>query len=1024
MSLHGLPQWMDPAGALAAMRRTLFVIALLSAHAFALNPDWNLQQLGHRAWKIDDGYLNGQVYALAQDKDGYLWLGTSNGLVRFDGLHFTPWNPPENTPSPGYVDSLLADRDGSLWIGSYTGLMHLDHDRVTRYKDLTGQVVRSLFQDESGAVWFATYSFKGKSEDVLCRVAGEKLKCFGKKDGLSPPAPAQRLARDASGTFWLGRSDSILSWREGFAKVYDLEQLKNNTNQSGVTGLAIDTDNSLFVGIGKRGMGLQHFRNGQWSTVTAPGFDGSSHAVSVLYLDRHHALWVGTMDEGIYRLYQGRIDHFGHTDGLSADFVRGIYEDREGSIWISTSEGLDQLRDLAVRSFSRMVYPKAREFDNVVTLPNGTMWVGGTGALYTLSREGNQFIPQGKDLAGKQVTTIFGDRSQRVWVGLDNTLNLFSDERFRPVKMQDGRPVGFVVSMAEDAAAGLFAITIGPPRTLLSIDAKTLRASAVLPELDASKIAADPREGIWIGTNGGGIQYLSGEKITGYPLAPQSSSRISQLTVTPSGEVLAAGDFGLAFLTGGTSHILSTANGLPCPLVNSFLFDEAGNLWLYTACGLVKLSASELQRWKNSSFAQLTPRIFDSSDGFKVNIPPFEGAARSADGRLWFNNQQSLLMIDPMRIQENALPPPVHIQAIRADRRDYTVAENVKLPPLTRDIEIGYAVLSFVFPEKNRSRYRLSEFEKQWHDAGAQSRAEYTNLKPGTYSFHVIACNNDGIWNETGATLRFTILPAWYQTFWFRCMYVVASAFLLWTLYRLRLRQMERQYSARMEERVRERTRIARELHDTLLQSFQGLLLVFQAASNLLPNRPDDAKKKLDGAIDKTRQALTEGRGAVQGLRSTPAIGCDLAEAVRTLGDELAVGGDGHKPPDFEVVVEGESRNLHPIVRDDVYRIAAEALRNAFAHAEANRIEIEIRYDAFRFRLRIRDDGKGIDSDLLGDEGRPGHWGLQGMRERARLIGGKLEIWSNVQSGTELELTIPSSIAYDAKTSSRSSELL
>jgi signal transduction histidine kinase len=206
------------------------------------------------------------------------------------------------------------------------------------------------------------------------------------------------------------------------------------------------------------------------------------------------------------------------------------------------------------------------------------------------------------------------------------------------------------------------------------------------------------------------------------------------------------------------------------------------------------------------------------------------------------------------------------------------------------------------------------------------------------------------------------------------------------------------------------------------LQSFQGLLLRFQAASNLLPNRPNDAKKKLDQAIDKTSQALTEGRGAVQGLRCSTAIRNDLAEAVKTLGDELADGGDGHKSPDFDVLVEGEPKSLHPIVRDEVYRIAAEALRNAFAHAEAKRIEVEISYDVPRLCLRVRDNGRGIDSDLLGEEGRAGHWGLQGMRERAKLLGGKLEIWSNVQSGTEVELVVPSSAAYDAKTSPNSSE--
>jgi signal transduction histidine kinase len=244
-----------------------------------------------------------------------------------------------------------------------------------------------------------------------------------------------------------------------------------------------------------------------------------------------------------------------------------------------------------------------------------------------------------------------------------------------------------------------------------------------------------------------------------------------------------------------------------------------------------------------NSGAQLAFRVFDSSEGFKVNTPPFEGAARSADGRLWFNNQQSLLMIDPMRIHVNTLPPPVHIQALRADFRDYTLAENVKRPPLMRDIEIDHVVLSIVSPQNNRSRYRLSGFDWQWHDVGTRRQAVYMNLNPGTYSFQVIAANNDGIWNETGASMDFTILPAWYQMLWFRLACVAAFGVLLWMLYQFRLRQLEREYSARMEERVGERTRIARELHDTLLQSQHGLLFQFQAARNMLRHSPRDGRK-------------------------------------------------------------------------------------------------------------------------------------------------------------------------------------
>ncbi|MEI9980419.1 MAG: two-component regulator propeller domain-containing protein [Edaphobacter sp.] len=997
----------------SAVWRFLLILVLLYPHAFALNPDWNLYQFGHRAWRIDDGYLGSYASALTQDKDGYLWLGTSHGLFRFDGVRFTQWIPPDGTPLPsGSIHSLFVDRDGSLWIGGDDGVSHWDHHRLSRYKNQPGQVVTAFAQDESGVVWFVSY--RGNAGEALCKVDNEKLTCYGKKDGVPQPA-STLLARDASGTFWMGWSDSIFSWKEGLAKVYSLKQLGNKKDQIGVTAIAFDTDGSLFVGIGRpgSGMGLQRFRNGEWSAVTAPGFDGSRHGVSGLYVDRHHALWISTTDEGVYRLYQGRADHFGRLDGLSSDFTGALYEDHEGSIWVSTSEGMDQLRDLPVRKFSRAVSPKAGELDNLVTLGDGSMWVGGAGALYTLPKEGTQFIPQGKGLEEKLVTTIFGDRSHRIWVGLDDTLNLFHDGVFTPVKMQDGQPAGFTFSMAEDAAGNLFALTTGPPRSLLSIDPNSMRASVVRPALNVTKIAADPHEGIWTGTTEGEVQHFSDGKVTTHPLMPQPGKRITQLTVMPTGEVLASGDLGFAFLTGGVVHILGTANGLPCSHVHNFIFDASGNLWLYTACGLVRLGASELRRWRDNNATQLALRVFDASDGFRASLPSFEGAARSADGRLWFNNYESLLMIDPMRIHVNDIPPPVHIQAMRADFHDYAVAENITLPPLTHSIEIAYVALSFVSPDKNRSRYRLSGFDPQWHDAGTLSPAVYTNLRPGSYSFQVIASNNDGIWNETGASLNFTILPAWYQTIWFRALCVAASAFLLWMFYRLRLQQMERQYSARMEERVGERTRIARELHDTLLQSLHGLMFQFQAARNMLPRSPEGAGQTLDEAIAGTEQAIAESRDAIHDLRSQSMGEGDLAQLLEAAGEELAAAQDTkQKRPTFRVIVEGEPRRLSPVLQDEVYRIALEVLRNAFRHAGAGQIEAEIRYDNNQLRLRLRDDGKGIDPKVLGESSRPGHWGLPGVRERAQRIGSQLSFWSQAGAGTEVELTVPAAIAY------------
>jgi signal transduction histidine kinase len=287
-------------------------------------------------------------------------------------------------------------------------------------------------------------------------------------------------------------------------------------------------------------------------------------------------------------------------------------------------------------------------------------------------------------------------------------------------------------------------------------------------------------------------------------------------------------------------------------------------------------------------------------------------------------------------------------------------------------------------------------------------------MPPGEYSFHVIAANGYGIWNNQGATVRFALRPHFYQMSWFYVLCATTFLVLLWLGYQFRLRQLERAFNMRMEERIEERTRIARELHDTLLQSFQGLMFSFQAARNLLPGRTEEAIRTLDGAIRKGDEAVAEGRDAIQNLRLGSAQR-RLEDLLTTTGQEFrdAQEGNGHAAV-FQVTTEGQPRTLSPLLQDEIYRIAREVLRNAFQHACAHQIEAAIQYDPHRFRLRIRDDGKGIDPAVLQEGARAGHWGLPGMRERAKRIGARLALWSESGAGTEVELTVPASIAYAA----------
>jgi signal transduction histidine kinase len=344
--------------------------------------------------------------------------------------------------------------------------------------------------------------------------------------------------------------------------------------------------------------------------------------------------------------------------------------------------------------------------------------------------------------------------------------------------------------------------------------------------------------------------------------------------------------------------------------------------------------------------------------------------------------------------------------------RSVTYGDDLTLSHAQNIFAIEFSALSFRSPSTNRYRYRLEGLQPEWNEVGSDRRlVSYTTLPSGTYRFRVQAATSRGPWNEPGVALRIEILPPWWNTWWFRSMYVTGFLLLLCAAYDYRLRQVARQFNMRLEARVGERTRIARELHDSLLQGFQGLMFRLQAVRDLLPERATEAMRALDTALDRGDEAITEGREAVQGLRSSALVEIDLIQSLTALGAELSPG-KGHSSPTFAVLVEGTPRVLDPLLRDDVYRIAREALRNAFNHAMAQKIEAELTYSDALLCLRIRDDGHGIDPTIRARGTRAGHWGLPGMRERARDFGGTLEVWSERGAGTEVELRVPAAVAY------------
>jgi len=445
----------------------------------------------------------------------------------------------------------------------------------------------------------------------------------------------------------------------------------------------------------------------------------------------------------------------------------------------------------------------------------------------------------------------------------------------------------------------------------------------------------------------------------------------------------------------------------------------------------VRVARSEIDAWAaavdrdGDTKRTIQAFVLDNSDGVTSQAIPYyyrPQVTESLDGKLWFVNLDGVSTYDPRHLPFNKLPPPVHIEQITADRKTYDSAsyENgyVSLPARVRDLAIDYTALSFVAPEKVHFRFKLEGQDTDWREVINSRHVEYSNLAPKRYRFLVKASNNSGVWNETGAFLDFSIAPAYYQTTWFRSVCMAVFLVLLWGMYRFRVQQLHHQFAIGLEARVNERTRIARELHDTLLQSFQGVAFQLQAARNLLVRKSDNAEGALDEAVVAAEEAIKEGRSAIRDLRPEQAAHRDLPQLLNDVGRELAAirEMDAHVPS-YRMVVEGKQEELSPMLQDEIYRISREVIRNAFTHAIAANVEVEIRYDKDQLRLRIRDDGKGIDPRVLEGDGPSGHYGIPGMRERAQRIGAQLEFWSEMGAGTEVQLTVPASIAYQKRRS-------
>ena len=1009
--------------------------------ASASDASRDLTQYVHTAWSANNG-LKGSVRAIVQTPDGYLWLGTEFGLVRFDGVRFVPAGTLDQPLSSMNILSLLAGRDGTIWIGTLEGLASWHEGKLNPYPELAGVSVFALLEDREGTVWIGT-------ESGICAIGDGKPECdeiAGARSRnvdylyrhASRGSAVYSLYEDGERRLWAGTESGLWQWKPGpphrglQLPILAEQGLVQGEHATGLVSIA--GDDRRLVQIAGSGRESYPF----------PGI-GPPVRPQRLLRDRDGGLWIGTLEHGLLHFQDGTWSEFAQTNGLSSNLITALFEDREGNIWVGTTNGLDRFNEPAASTISssqRLVTPAL----SVLAAQDGSLWIASYGGLNRW-REGQLTIfrataasasqtvapdkPQITEIVDSELPdnafgSLFEDARGRIWVSTRDGAGWFENGAFTRAKGVPGGSAIAIFGHTDDdgvwiasPASGLFHVVDG-----------AVAESAPWPWFDdarkrrLSTVAAEPtKDGVWLGFLDQGIAYFKDGQIQ-QSLGSKDGldDTVWNLHFDHAGTLWAATDGGLSRINEGRVATLSVANGLPCDAVHWVIEDDDFALWLYTACGLMRVDRAALDDWASNAGAAIHPIVFDATDGIRVHtlVNGFSPVVtKSADGKIWFVHGDGVSVIDPYHLRLNPRPPPVHIEQFIADGRTYPATSGLRLPPRVRDLSIEYTALSLVAPEKVRFRFKLEGQDRDWREVVNDRQVQYSNLAPRSYRFRVSAANNSGVWNEEGAAIDFTVAPAYWQTTWFGALCAAAFAAVLWALYRLRLRYLAQEFERGLDARVAERTRIARELHDTLLQSFHGLLLRFQSVWDLLPTRPTEAKEMLGSAIDQAANAITEGREAVEGLRTSTEDSNDLALAIRTLGEQFATDQTIHHPPAFRVDVEGTPRAMHPIVRDEIYRIAGEALRNAFQHSRGTQIEVEIRHDERQFRLRVRDDGKGIDAKVLAEQGREGHYGLRGLRERVELIGGNLSVWSAPGEGTEVELSVPAARAYAPTASHR-----
>jgi ligand-binding sensor domain-containing protein/signal transduction histidine kinase len=941
------------------------------------------------------------VRGLFVDRAGTLWVGCDRFLDRFDPAtetfkHYRIYTElPNELPTP--IDRIREDHQGLLWLATAKGLYRFDpaSGRTTRYshdpKDpssLLANRINIAAEDREGRLWVAS----GNGLEQLDSGTGKVLRRAPIHSEVS------QFHEDKFGTFWLTGNDppcALASWNleTDTLKCHSLDYSLNGIPSKAVISEIVETSSGTM-----------------WFSSTG----------GLLKFDRTH--------NKVIRYHNNPIDR----ESLEADNLIFLYQDHEQNMWVCFQGAEPNFFSEEPLPFQNFTYQRGSLVNPLVTSiyedQNGILWIASMGGLNRIDRRtGTNMVPPGSGVSN-EILSILEDRNGVLFSGtFHKGLQVINRRTGEMSAYPRGLRPNFtnpIMQLIYDRGGTLWAAMYGG---VARLNAATGHFVMYTPEnqntIQYQKIIEDKDGFLWLGAQSGLHRFdpRTGQfKIYGHkPDDPESLSdnRVNSLHFDQHGTLWVGTQDGLSQFNRqtGTFQNYYEKDGLAGDVVSCIEEDKKGVLWMGTNKGLSGFDPHS-QRFRN----------FSAADGLPgQDLTGWGTCNQSPSGEMFFGGFSGATAFYPDKIGNNSFVPRTVLTDFRLSgnlvrigpnsllKHSITQTDAITLSHQQNIFSIEFSALSFFNAETNRYRYKLDGLDENWHEVGSDERvANYTTLPAATYTFEVQGATSRGPWGQPGAILRIEILPAWYQTRWFRSLCVIAFLLLLWAAYLLRLNELRGQFSAALEARVDERTRIARELHDTLLQSFQGLMLVFQAVSNYLPAQPEEAKQRMEHALDQASDAITEGRDAVHELRSGGLSTIDLGEALSNFAKELLSGAITEPVPEFSVQVEGTPRRLNPIIRDELYRIGVESLRNAVRHAKARRIEVDIRYSEDGLRLRIRDDGKGIDPVVLGQEHIPGHWGLRGMRERAKLIGGSFEVWSQLGSGTEAELTIPAASAY------------